>query len=226
MQSPSVFSLISAFRSSVLCWWFSLSVIFWSHLQATVRHQDLWEVFSKISVLSVVVYVVLFLIVNCNRWWHKFDVIGENWWALSSLCQIKPSEEEPFGLIPLLGRIIVWVSQGLATVRLWVLISCSGSEHQRTCIWVCRPRPVANPPLRCPSVLWEGSAGVLAGSEKTKRHTNTFHKTGSFSGFYTAAGSSFPPQKYCFLAIIYSLKCILLFSTGNACNHGMITMLG
>lgn len=159
---------ISVFCSSALG--ISLSVIVWSHQQAnwTVILQDLWEFFfSKISVLSLVVYVVLFLIVNCNRRWHKFDVIGENWWALSSLCQIKLSKEAPFWLIPLLGQIIVWVLQGHAVVSSRVLISCSGSERQRTCIWVCRPLPVANPPLRCPSVLWEGSGGALAGSERT-----------------------------------------------------------
>lgn len=180
---------ISAFCSSALG--ISLSAIFWSHLQAnwTVSFQDLWEFFfPEISVLSVVVYAVLFLIVNCNRRWHKFDVIGENWWARSSLCQIKPSKGVLFGPIPLLGQIIVWVLQGHAVVSLQVLISCSGSEHQQTCIWVCKPLPVANPPLRCPSVLWEGSAGALAGSGKKQIIWVSFIELSQ------CAGSDFPPK--------------------------------
>lgn len=171
MPRPSVFSLIRSHKCFLFLGSWNLTVSYRLKSSAGKLNchpsRSLGVFFSKISVLSLVVYVVLFLIVNCNRRWHKFDVIGENWWALSSLCQIKLSKEAPFWLIPLLGQIIVWVLQGHAVVSSRVLISCSGSERQRTCIWVCRPLPVANPPLRCPSVLWEGSGGALAGSERT-----------------------------------------------------------
>lgn len=127
---------ISVFLSSALG--ISLSVIFWSHLQAnwTVNHQDCSFFSFQNICFFVVVYSISFLIVNCNRRWHKFDVTGENWWALTSLCQITPSEE-----VSLLGQIIVWV----CGVSLWssygfssLVVARSVSEHVFESVGLCQ----------------------------------------------------------------------------------------
>lgn len=155
MSCPSVFTLIRSHKRFLFLspWHLIVSYLLKSSAGKLNCQPSRWQFFPKISVLFVVVYAVSFFIVNCSRRWHKFDVIGENWWALTSLFVVR--SDHRLGL------------RSLVVVRLRVLISCSGSERQRTCIWVCRPLPVVNPPLRCPSVLWEGSAGELAGSEKT-----------------------------------------------------------
>ena len=57
--------------------------------------------------------------------------------------------------------------------RATLIISCSGWARQRRQTSTCRLRPAARSPPRCPSALWEGSAGgssdPVVGDKKKER---------------------------------------------------------
>lgn len=138
ISCPSVFTLIRSHKRFLVlsAWHLVVSYLLKSSAGKLNCQPSRLQLFPKISVLFVVVYAVSFFIVNCNRRWHKFDVIGENWWALTSLCQIKPSEE-----VSLLGQIIVWV----CGVSLWsgygfssLVVARSVSKHVFESVGLCQ----------------------------------------------------------------------------------------